>query len=357
MTTENVMPSIEEVAQKFAGKSMMSSQLTKPAPTAPVQETPPPTPEPATPEVPSENAEPTGETAEAVKEQMKEEAAAESAPEEKKDPVSAKFAALSKREKQLRDREHKAQADLKAAEDRIKQMEQRLQKQLEEAEAKTKAITEGKRPLDILKAAGFKYEDATADMLGGYQPKEPDPVDQKLQPIQQKLSKLDEVEQRLAKWEQELTQRDQQSNLNTVNTSIKHLITSSNDRYEYLNKMGDNAVDLVRDTMVEWYTTHGEMLSYEAACDRVEEYYEEELVSKLLDTKKVKERFKAPASIPPKTASSSSQQAPKNPTSSSATVPTTLTADMASAGEATIDIDKLPKKDALKILAKQLKFL
>jgi hypothetical protein len=336
----NALPSLSDVAAQFAGTPILNQSLTKEAKPAaaevPAESTATPPPGPA---IPSAEAEPTGEAREAA-------VAALAEPEAPKDPMSAKFAALSRREKAHQQATQKAQTDLKAAEQRIKDTEARLEARLREVEERDQKITGAKTPLELLQSRGFSYMDATTQQLGGWKAPEVDPLAEKLKPFEERLSKVDALEKQLDEYKQQLAQKEQQTNFQTVNNSIKETVKSNVEKYEYVSQFGEQAVDLIRDVMVESYSSTGQMLSYEAACDQVEEYYEDEIVKKLLTTNKVKSRFASPAT------------APKPPQSAPATPPSkTLTAAMTTAGAATIDVDKLSPRDAIAYLSKQLKYI
>lgn len=263
--------------------------------------------------------------------------------EPKKDPDSRKFAALSQKERKLREREQQFQKQQREWEAKQREFDDKF-KQLKERE---ESLTKGKRPLDVLKAAGFSYEQATQDVLGGYKPPEPDPMDQKLEPINQRLSKLDEIEQKLTQWEQSLQAKEQQQNYRLMMDSIKETVEKNQEKYELVHSMGEEGVDLIKDVMVEYYNEHEQLLTYEEACEQVEAYYEQELLERLSKTKKVQSRFKTAEASPTPPASPKPQEKPQ---------PKTLTADMTSGGEATVDIDKMSPREALEYLSKKLKF-
>lgn len=317
-------PSIEEISAKFSGKGGTATD-----PAIPDQKA---SPEPEEPK-------PDVETAEGVEEDTPEVEAP--APEvkdvkeiAKKDPTSSRFAALSRREKELRARAADVEKREAAIAERTKADEER--------QSRVKAA---KRPTDALKELGFSYADVTADVLGNYKEPEVDPMDAKLAPINERLAKLDEVEQRLTKWEADLVAKEQHQQIRQVNDEITKALTD--DKYEITRAMGDDGLDLVKDVIVEYYKTHNKMLDYAEACDIVEQYYEEELVGKLKTTKKLKALF-------PEHAAPSKQRPPATPAKEPSP---TLKNAHTSATKATVDIDKLPKAEALRELAKRLKFV
>lgn len=346
----NGLPSIADIAQQFKGKSMYAASLTKPDPQSdapadvdvqPVTEstetvnTDPANDQP----VPESTPDPVQDTPDVPKE-----------PPVAEDPVAQRFAKLTQREKQQRERDQQFQQREQQLLARMQDMQNQLDAKQKELADREQRLKGAKRPLDVLQAAGFTYEEATRDAIGGYTPKPADPVDEKLKPLYEKLEKLDAVESRLAAREQELEQAKNQNNLQVVNGAIRDVLGSDPDKYEYVSKMGEEGLDLVRETMVQYYQSHKSMMTYEQACDQVESYYADEVVSKLLGTKKAQAAKKP---VEPQTKpqtkpqeSAVSQQKPK-----------TITSAMGQSGSQQPDFDKLPKREALAQLAKQLKFV
>jgi uncharacterized protein (DUF3084 family) len=322
MSDQEVMPSIADVAAKFGGTAAEQthdeSSGTGGTTSAPVDTIK------AAPEV---------EVAEVV------ETPAASAPKEvpKKDPQSSRFAALARREKAFREEQQKIaqkQAEIAAREKAIQDREARLQ-------------AAKKRPLDLLKEHGFQYNDALQDFMGGYKPAEEDPVDQKLRPLKEKWDQfepnLEALKQEIQGLKTELTVKQQQESYNQAMAEIRS-VASDVEKYELINAMGDDAIDLIRDTVVEFFNQHQKMLDYDEAAQIVEKYYEEEYLGRLAKTKKLQSRFpKAETSKPAATKDARA-------------VKPTLTQDLQTSAKATVNIDDMSKQDAIAYLAKKLQF-
>lgn len=324
--SEQDLPSIADVAAKFSGTAAerpvgdgSGTGGTSSDPNA-VQENGTPTPVEVS-------------EASAPKEAPKE--VAKDAP--KKDPQSSRFAALARREKAFREEQQKVaqrNAEIEARERAIQEREARLQ-------------AAKKRPLDLLKEHGFQYNDALQDFMGGYTPAEEDPVDQKLKPLKDKWDKfepnLEALKQEIQGLKTELTVKQQQESYNKAMNEIRQT-AADGEKYELIGAMGDDAIDLIRDTVVEYFNQHQKMLDYSEACDIVEKYYEEEYLGRLATTKKLQSRL--PKVETPKPA------APKE----ARAVKPTLTQDLQTSAKATVNIDDMSKQDAIAYLAKKLQF-
>lgn len=253
--------------------------------------------------------------------------------EPKKDPLSVKFGALARKERELRAQE----ANFK------RQMDEFNAKQAAAAATPVDASIP-KNPMEALKKYGFKYSDATEMVLGNYKEPEVDPLDARLKPISDKLSAVEKLEAKLAQLEAAAAAKEQSQAYEAAMSQIDEAIGSGS--YEFVQALGEQARDLVRDTIVEYYNVNQKMLDYSEACDIVEKWYDENVVAPILNTAKVKSRL-----APPQKPTPTQPSAPKKPER------TTLTNSLNAGGQATIDIDKLPKDQALAELAKRLKYI
>lgn len=274
------------------------------------------------------------------------EAPVEEAPA-KKDPVSSQFAAMARKEREARAKAQELQARERAIAERERQMQADLDAKLAELKANEERWSNVKKsPLKALRELGLTYQDLTQDALGNYKEPEVDPVDQKLSPLQKEQQELakkyEEINAKLAA----LDQREAQQAIREVMDTIEE--TAQDEKYEYIRTNGNTGYELVKDVMAEYYAANQKLLTYTEACDIVEQYYENEVVKPLLSTKKVKSRVNP--SQPAKTT-------PTKPSpSKEAKGPTTLTNAHATAPNATIDIDKLSKQDAISMLSSKLRF-
>jgi hypothetical protein len=285
-------------------------------------ETPPTAPE--TDETP-----PVVESAEAPKEQPK---------EPKKDPQSARFGALARKEKELRNQ-------MSEFDRKMKEFEAREQ-QIRERESR---FSQAKRPLDALKELGYTYSDVTQDLLGGYTPPEEDPLDAKLKPHKEKWDKFEATGEALAKEVEQLKAqialKEQKETYGQVMSEIKGVLSDA-DRYELTNAMGDEGLQLVQEVILEYFNQNQVLLGYGEACDIVEKYYEDDIMSRVLNTKKLKSRVAPP---PP---AAKPSPAPKKEVKE----PTTLSNALSTGSQATVDIDKMSKQEAIEYLSKKLQF-
>lgn len=259
-------------------------------------------------------------------------------PVEKKDKSSSRFAALARKDKEIRQRA----ADAEKAAREIKAREEAL------AAREARWTTAKKRPMEALKELGFTYADITQDVLGAYEAPPVDPVDEKLNPVKEQFTKEQRERERLQseldQLKQELTNERRQKAYEAGIKAIRETVANA-DRYELISTMGEEGVELVRDTVVEYWDRYQQELSLEEAADMVEKYYEEQYVDKIASTKKLQSRVapKAPVSTPPVT---KEVTAPKP----------TLSNSLSTAPKQTPDVDSMSKADAIAYLAKKLTY-
>ncbi len=263
--------------------------------------------------------------------------------EPKRDPQAARFAALARRDRELRQRQTEADQRIAAAEARERAAQER----------ETRLASAKKHPLDLLKEHGFTYQDATTAVLGNYTPKEPDAVDTKLdERLSPMAAEFAEMKTKLAERDavlNELQRRAVESAQREVRQSIETAAVESG--CEFIAKIGDEAYVLVQDVISEHYKKYKRILNYSEACGRVEKYYEDRF-EKLASAPKVQSRLAPTTEKNPKAPLS------KTPVSTAKEPPQTLTQSLSSgSNRAKIDVDKLNKQDALAYLTTQLRFL
>lgn len=259
--------------------------------------------------------------------------------DEPKDSSASRFAALARREKEAR---RKAEEVARREEEYTSRL-----KEIEEKESKLKALKE--RPLATLKELGLTYADITQDALQQYEPPKPDPVDEKLSPLDQRLKELEAKE---AKINEKLAQieADRLASINRqIDWDIKQ--TAKQGGYELVQTVGEDAFNLVKDCISEYWQKHKKVLDYSQALDMVESYYEEYAL-KLANASKVRQRIAPPQSEPAK-------QSPATATTAKeVTAPTTLTRSHSqSAPQAKPDLHKMSKHEAINYLAKKIQFI
>lgn len=281
------------------------------------------------------------ETTEEITETSTEEPAPEApapAAKAERDPTAAKFAAIARKEREMRDR-------VKQFEDRQKAIDAR-DNDIKAREAKLAAVKSS--PLKNLKELGVSWQDIIADSVGNYREPVIDPTEQRFMSVEEKLAKVEQLERQVNEKFQMLEQREVQAAIKEVDDNI--VATAQDEKYEFIQAVGTEAYSLVKEVMAEYFHTNQKLLDYNEACDIVEQYYEKEYVSKFLNTKKVKARAattSTPAAAPTK---------PVTPRKEAKETASTLTQSHKTATQATIDVDKMPRNEAIAHLAKQLRF-
>lgn len=271
--------------------------------------------------------------AEAV-EEVVEEAKVEEKP---KDSFSKKFAAITRKEREVRQRQQEMDRRAKELEEKIRIAE--------EKEAKLAGIK--KSPYKILKEMGVELQDVLHDSVNQYEAPKEDPVESKFSEMSKKL---EELQTKLQSYEQLDSERQYQAAVQEVESAITETMSSNPEKYELSVQFGDDAVELAKEVMNEYYRQHGVVLDYSEVCDIVEQSYEQEVLDRLVKTKKVQSRLSSAA---PAAAKSDKKPAPRK----EADKPTTLSNQVHSTIKANVDVDKLDKDDALSLLSKQLKYL
>lgn len=225
---------------------------------------------------------------------------AEVKPEEKeqpKDKFAPKFAALSRKEKELRLREQqneekfaKRQADLEAREKALGE---------QDAKAQARARLKKEKPLEFLSEEGLTYEEITKAILGNPEISKEDKVEQLIAAQQEQIASLAKKLEDKDKREQEEKEKAELSAVEKKHSEtisgfkgeIDTFLKSSTD-YEFLmnNPFNEDPVDAVYETVSEYYKEHKTILSVKEAADLVEKYVEAQ-VEKLAKTKKGSTKF------------------------------------------------------------------
>lgn len=211
-------------------------------------------------------------------------------PDEKRDPMSAKFAALAKEERRIQQLRLVAKEETKG---------------LPEFQAAKKNAL--KDPIGYVKAAGLDvtefYDNLTQVILG-----EKTPQNAEVRELHDKLKALEEQTQ---KEREDKRQADQRDEANRAKAYVKDELVKAGDEFELVNQYGRH--DLVCDIIADHWKQHKVELPIKEAAARVETYLEQE-AEKFVATKKYKSKY-AQAMAPTE----------KLPTPSSAPPPKTLT--------------------------------
>jgi hypothetical protein len=201
---------------------------------------------------------------------------------------SSKFAALSRREKQVLEREKK-----------FKEQELSYKQQLEKVNGWESRKAELKKNPDLIfEELGMSFDDLINLKLGiTPEPKVEDPNERytKLEKeMREEMQKLKEEREGEKKAKQVEFEAQDAQILDSFKNDIKNVVTSQADKYELINYQND--FDLVFDVIEEYYNVHGEILDTATAADKVEEYLEN-LVEGVTKLKKFSTKF-APKSEP-----------------------------------------------------------
>lgn len=202
-----------------------------------------------------------------------------------------KFAALSRKEKQLKHQERQMQLKIQEMEQRIKAQEDSLSpyRKLKES------LDSKQNPLDALSALGLDYKKLTDEFILRPEPTEQDKVqsyvkslEEKLAAIENKLSKQDEeskkAQEEAKKAQQERAKQNYLSHLNEY-------VEKNAEKYELIK--ANDAADLIYEVMEAHYnrteqeTGEPEILSEEQAADMVEAHLLEE-AKKIAQANKIK---------------------------------------------------------------------
>jgi len=213
------------------------------------------------------------------------EAKTEEASEGKKDFLAPKFAALTRKQKEIR-----------AYEQSVRAKEAELNKRLAELEGKSKD-TEGKlktfeqafkeNPLKALKERGITMEQLIEMQMNDENPT----VDMKMKRLQEEieskaLSKIEELEKKLReKEEMEANQRYEQA-VNGYKAEIGNFVKQNADTYELIAANG--ATDLMFEVAENFYQQNKTVPDIKEVADAVEAHLEEE-AKKIFELKKFKQ--------------------------------------------------------------------
>jgi len=210
----------------------------------------------------------------------------EEAPEESsnQDQFASKFAALSRKEKALRERESEYESKFEEMERRLADYETKNQ----EPEVDWEHMLRN-NPLKALEEAGLGYDKLTELALndGKLTP------DMQLAAMRQELEndykqKFEELEDRLNQKEQLEQDTYYDSVQQNFQDEIGNVVQQNPEKFELI--AASEADGLVYDVIEEHYNETGRVLDIEEAADAVESYLEEE-ANKLMKLKKISNRL------------------------------------------------------------------
>lgn len=262
----------------------------------------------------------------------------ETSPPPHEDPkLAARFAALARKEKAIRERESKLASDAKAY------------KEWQETQALAKS-----NPIEFLQRSGLSYDEITNYLMNEGLPPS---IDKKVESIEEKIRKYEEA-QVAARQEAQRQQIDAQ--LNAFKKTIHEHIDTHADRYELIKAEG--VQDEVYQLIEQHFAHTKEVMPIEKAAQAVEDFLFEE-AKKLAKVNKLK------SLIAPETSVKDTKEKPvgdnvagatgtKDTTPDRTTVPVmTLTNSATSAAvPRTVQSQRLSREEALKQATEMLRF-
>ena len=200
------------------------------------------------------------------------------------DHFASKFAALSRKEKALRDREAEYEARFEDMQHRLAEYEN----QSSEPDVDWESMLRND-PLGALEEVGLGYDKLTELALN----------DGKLTPDMQLAAMREEMEseyrRKFEDLENRLTEKEQaeenayyDSVQNNFQEEIGSFVAQNPEKYELIE--ASNANDLVFDVIEEHYNETGSILDIEEAADAVEDYLEQE-ANKFMKLRKISSRL------------------------------------------------------------------
>lgn len=252
------------------------------------------------------------------------------------DKFAAKFAALSRKEKQMRDRE-KAIA---AREAQIAEAEQTKSKYSSEIEAFKARIR--KEPVKVMEEYGLTAQELAEVLLNNNEPTEKMKMTDSERAIQAQLKAL---EDKLAAKEAAEEEERYQTTLNNFKSGIASFINNNAADYELVQ--ANDATELVYQVIEEHHASTGEILDTKRAADAVEAHLLEE-AKKLIERPKIKGLLQPKAPEAPSNAAKSETAKP---------APSAKTLTNAAASKPTPPARKLSDEDSLTEAAKLIKWI
>jgi len=207
------------------------------------------------------------------------------------DQFSAKFAALSRKEKAVREKEAQLEARLAELEGRSKEVEEKYGKYSNLGERLKN------QPLDVLAEEGVDFDTLIKMVLENDGKPTTEMQIQRLRDEMQNkyMKELDNLKQELATKEKTAEEQRQQEVVEDYKYELNEFIESQSEEYELIKL--SQASDLVYQVVEEHYNDTGKILSNQEACEHVESYLLEE-AKKHLNVNKIKKLLN-PEPAPP----------------------------------------------------------
>jgi hypothetical protein len=212
-------------------------------------------------------------------------AAAEPVAPKQEDKFASKFAALTKKEREIQTARKMYEEQLsqfKQQQEQLEQMKQQIEQEKQSWKQRLKA-----NPLKALEEEGFSYEDLNRIALNDSNPT----VEMQMKMLKEEIDskyqrELDSLKRQL----QEKEESEAKTNLERQQIAYKHSLTDTieknAEKYELSSIYKDDAVSLAYDVTEQYYNEYGKVLKVDEALDLVEKYFEDE-ASKVLSAKKL----------------------------------------------------------------------
>jgi len=218
---------------------------------------------------------------------------APSTPVENVQPTQSKAEELNLKmqyEKRMHQERMKYKQQMQRMQQQLQNQMRQQQQQLEQRYGKYAQFDQINNPIDLLKAKGWSYEDASQYVLNDNKPT----ADQQVKSIQQQF---EEYKQQQAQKEEQQRQaaikaqeKHVQETLQEYRNSIDTFVDANKDKYELCALF--NGQDLIYNTVQEYYERTNKIMSNEEAAQAGEDYLMEE-VRKVQNTNKGKSLFGA----------------------------------------------------------------
>jgi len=201
------------------------------------------------------------------------------------DKFAAKFAALTRKEKEIRQRETQYQQELtKIKAEREELTKWRGEKDTSESQLAKRAKD---NPLKFLEEQGFTFEDLMKMQLNEQNPTPEMLIKRNREELESGYKKeLQELRDSMAAKEEKEAQTKYEQTVSGFKNEISEFIDGNEDAYELI-RMND-AKELVFDVIQEYYQNTGRVLSIEDAAKHTEGHLEEE-AKKIFEAKRFKQ--------------------------------------------------------------------
>jgi hypothetical protein len=244
-----------------------------------------------TPTSPVQSTEPESKVAEGTEQPKVEEGA-----KPKDDFLAPKFAALTRKEKQVREMERA-----------VKAQQAEIEKMRTEWESKSKASQESesqllsklkKNPLKALSELGFSYEQLTEMQINDENPTPQMLMEQMRAELEAKMEeKYGKITENLKEKEEREAREQYETAVNSYKSELSEFVKANAETYELI--AANNATDLMFESAEEYFKKYQQVPDMQELAKAVEEHLEER-ANDILKLKKIQNKFaKAPAETKP----------------------------------------------------------